>query len=42
MPYHATWVHETEAEIAPDAARLRTVANAGELPGALEGILAAG
>ncbi|HEU4814005.1 MAG TPA: HAD family hydrolase [Xanthomonadaceae bacterium] len=42
MPYHATWVHETEAEIAPDAARLRTVANAGELPGALEAIRAAG
>lgn len=41
MPYHATWVHETEAEVAADAARLRTVANAGELPAAVAAIAAA-
>ena len=35
MPYHATWVHETEAEVDRDAARLRTVAVASELPDAI-------
>ena len=35
MPYHATWVHETEAEIAQDAARLRTVADASGLEAAI-------
>lgn len=35
MPYHATWVHETEADIADDAPRLLRVAHASELPEAL-------
>ena len=42
MPYHATWVHETEAEVASDAARLRTVSFPGELPGAIREIAATG
>ena len=38
MPYHATWVHEMEAEVPADAARLRTVSAAGELPGAIRAL----
>lgn len=38
MPYHATWVHETEADVAPDAARLVTVAGAAALPAAVDSI----
>ncbi len=36
MPYHVTWVHDNEAEL-PDAAaqRMRSVASAQELPGAV-------
>ncbi|HET8819851.1 MAG TPA: HAD family hydrolase [Xanthomonadaceae bacterium] len=40
MPYHATWVHETEADVAEDAARLRTVGGADELPDAIREIAA--
>ncbi|WP_240635462.1 HAD family hydrolase [Lysobacter enzymogenes] len=35
MPYHTTWAHETEAEVAADAPRLRRVAGAAELPQAV-------
>ena len=38
MPYHATWVHETEAEVPDDAARLRTVADAAELAAAIRSL----
>src|SRR5690606_28818530 len=38
MPYHATWVHETEADVADDAARLRSVADASGLSGAIAAI----
>ena len=41
IPYHATWVHETEAEIAPDAARLRKVTEASMLARAIAAIDAA-
>ena len=41
MPYHATWVHEMEADVAQDAARLRSVAEASELPAAVAAIAAA-
>ena len=40
MPYHVTWAHETEADVAADAPRLRTVAGADGLPGALAAIVA--
>src|SRR5690606_28990179 len=40
VPYHATWVHETEVEMPPDCARMRTVANAGALPGAIAALAA--
>ena len=40
MPYHATWIHETEADVAADAARLVTVAGAAELPAAVGAIAA--
>lgn len=40
MPYHVTWVHETEATVAADAPRLCTVAGADGLPGALRAITA--
>lgn len=36
MPYHVTWAHEAEAEVAPDAPRLRRVATTAELPAALQ------
>jgi putative hydrolase of the HAD superfamily len=35
VPYHTTWAHETEAALAADEPRLRTVTTAGELPGAV-------
>ena len=35
MPYHVTWAHEAEAEVAHDAPRLRQVATPAELPQAL-------
>lgn len=35
MPYHTTWAHENEADIAADPARLRTVAEAASLPQAV-------
>jgi putative hydrolase of the HAD superfamily len=38
VPYHITWAHENEAEIAADAPRLRTVASAHELPDAVRAI----
>ena len=40
VPYHATWIHETEAEMPEDAARLMTVARAADLPGAIEALAA--
>lgn len=40
VPYHTTWSHETEAEVADDAPRLRRIASAHELPDAV-GALAA-
>lgn len=41
MPYHVTWAHENEADVAADAPRLRTVATATELPAALRTIAVA-
>jgi putative hydrolase of the HAD superfamily len=38
MPYHVTWTHENEAEVAGDAPRLRSVTGAGELPGVVGAI----
>jgi putative hydrolase of the HAD superfamily len=38
LPYHATWVHETEAEVPTDAPRLRSVPEATALPDALRDI----
>lgn len=38
VPYHTTWAHEREADVAPDAPRLRRVASARELPDALRRI----
>jgi putative hydrolase of the HAD superfamily len=38
MPYHATWVHETENSVAADAPRLRVVAGAVGLPDAVRAI----
>ena len=35
MPYHTTWVHDTEADVADDAPRLRRVAGAHALPAAV-------
>ncbi|MDQ3617307.1 MAG: HAD family hydrolase [Pseudomonadota bacterium] len=35
MPYHVTWAHENQAQIAVDAPRLRRVASAAELPRAV-------
>ncbi|WP_232518409.1 HAD family hydrolase [Lysobacter enzymogenes] len=32
VPYHTTWAHENEAEVAADAPRLRRVTSAAELP----------
>ena len=41
MPYHVTWAHETEADVAADAPRLRTVVGADGLPAAIASIAAA-
>lgn len=38
MPYHVTWAHEAEAEVAHDAPRLRTVTDASQLPAAVADI----
>ena len=35
MPYHVTWAHETEAQVADDAPRLRRVTTPSELPAAV-------
>lgn len=35
VPYHATWVHETEVDAPVSATRLRTVADARDLPDAI-------
>jgi len=35
MPYHTTWVHDTEADVADDAPRLRRVDGAHALPAAV-------
>ena len=35
MPYHVTWAHEAEAEVADDAPRLRRVEDARGLPAAV-------
>jgi len=35
VPYHTTWAHENEAEVAADAPRLRRVTAAAELPPAV-------
>ena len=35
MPYHVTWAHEAEADVAADAPRLRAVAAASELAAAV-------
>jgi putative hydrolase of the HAD superfamily len=41
MPYHVTWAHEAEAEVAEDAPRLRRVEDASGLPAALRDIASA-
>jgi putative hydrolase of the HAD superfamily len=38
MPYHVTWAHEAEAEVAADAPRLRKVEDASGLPAAVADI----
>ena len=38
MPYHVTWVHETEAEFDADHARLRQVETPAQLPAAIADI----
>lgn len=38
VPYHTTWAHEASADIDADASRLRTVATATELPGAVAAV----
>jgi putative hydrolase of the HAD superfamily len=40
MPYHVTWAHENEAEVADDAPRLRRVATPAELPAAVKSLTA--
>ena len=40
MPYHVTWMHETDAVVADDAPRLRRIAAASELAGAVCAIAA--
>jgi len=39
MPYHVTWAHEAEAEVADDEPRLRRVDDASGLPAALADIV---
>ena len=41
VPYHTTWAHENEAEVAADALRLRRVEHVAGLPAALRDIAAA-
>ncbi len=41
MPYHTTWAHESEAEIATGAVRLQRVQTASDLPDAIRGIMQA-
>jgi putative hydrolase of the HAD superfamily len=38
LPYHTTWGHENEAQVASDAVRMRVVADAGALPAAIADI----
>jgi len=38
MPYHTTWAHENEADVADDAPRLRRVGGADELPDAVRAL----
>jgi putative hydrolase of the HAD superfamily len=38
MPYHVTWAHEAEADVADDAPRLRKVIDASGLPAAVDDI----
>jgi len=38
MPYHVTWAHETEAQVADDAPRLRRVETPSELPAAVKSL----
>ena len=38
MPYHVTWAHEAEADVADDAPRLRRVAARPRLPAAVADI----
>lgn len=40
MPYHVTWAHETEAQVADDEPRLRRVASPPELPAAVKSLTA--
>ena len=40
VPYHTTWGHENEADVADDAPRLRRIASAHELPGAVRDLAA--
>jgi putative hydrolase of the HAD superfamily len=41
VPYHTTWAHEAQAEVAADAPRLRRVAGAAELPATVAELAAA-
>ncbi|MEO6365265.1 MAG: HAD family hydrolase [Luteimonas sp.] len=41
MPYHTTWAHENEAQIAEGASRMGSVQSASELPGAVRTLAAA-
>lgn len=41
VPYHTTWAHENEADVAEDAPRLRRVTQASALPAAIREIAAA-
>ena len=40
VPYHTTWGHENEADVADDAPRLRRIASAHELPAAVRELAA--
>jgi putative hydrolase of the HAD superfamily len=41
VPYHTTWGHENDAQVARNASRLRVVADAAALPAAIADIAAA-
>ena len=41
LPYHVTWAHELEHDVADDAPRLVRIASAAEIPAALERLAAA-